>query len=443
MSGTIWSIVLVLVLICVGGLFSGSETALVSLRESQVTRLESRGPRGARVAKLASNPNRFLASVQLGVTLAGFLSAAFGAETLASRLAPVLRDWGLSAGVAKILALVLVTLVISFVSLVLGELVPKRLALQRAEGVAMAMAPTLDRLAGLSRPLIALLSFCTDAVIRLTGGDPDAARTAISEEELRGLVASHGTLGVHERQLIGEVFTAGERQLREVLVPRTEVEFLDAAMPAAAALASVASGPHSRYPVYRGSHDDVVGFVHIRDLVVTVHGARAVRVGDVARPVTMLPDSKKVLIALSEMRRDRAHLAIVVDEYGGTAGIVTLEDLVEEVVGDISDEYDAASPSTRRLLGGDVDVDGLLNLDDFTEETGVQLPDGPYETVGGYMMALLGHVPEVGESVLTEDGVRLTVTELDGRRVARVRVTAVPNTPNEADTPQGGSTSSA
>lgn len=425
MSSMLGSALLVLFFILVGGLFAAAEISLVSLRDSQVKRLADQGKRGEHVVRLTSDPNRFLAAVQVGVTLAGFLSAAFGAATLADQLAPVLRDWGLSGGLAKVLSLIVITLVISFVSLVLGELAPKRLGLQRAERIALVSAPPVDWLASVSRPVIAALSACTNVVVRLLGGDPKAAREPISDEELRGLVATHETLGADERQLIGEVFTAGERQLREVLVPRTEVEFLDASIPALQALRTVVGGPHSRYPVFRGSHDDVIGFVHIRDLVPAIDGARGTKVGDLARPVKMLPDSKMVLAALSEMRRERQHLAMVIDEYGGTAGIVTLEDLVEEVVGDIRDEYDVTRPVKRRLLGGDIEVDGLLNLDDFEEETGLTLPEGPYETVAGYIVAMLGHLPKKDETVAC-DGFRLTVTELDGRRVARVRVSLVP-----------------
>jgi len=225
------------------------------------------------------------------------------------------------------------------------------------------------------------------------------------------------------------VFSASDRRLREVLVPRTEVQFLDAATTVAQAWKAVRAGPHSRYPVVRGSHDDVVGFVHIRDLVApSADGdARSIRVGDLARPVLMLPDGKNVLDALADMRRERLHMAIVVDEYGGTAGIVTLEDLVEELVGDIRDEYDVDTSAAQRLRGGDVVIDGLLNTDDFAEESGVHLPEGPYETVAGYVMAELGHLPQIGESVDVE-GYRLTVAELDGRRVARVRVGRVPPT---------------
>ncbi|MDQ1484699.1 MAG: magnesium and cobalt exporter, family [Actinomycetota bacterium] len=418
-------IAIVLALILIEAVFVATEIALVSLRDSQVKGLANKGRRGAAVARLTADPNRFLAGVQIGVTITSLLSSAFGAVTLSEAAASGLRDLGMSRRAAGVLGFLLVTLAISFVTLVVGELVPKRLALQRAEQAAQLAAPTLDQFARLMRPVIWLLSASTNVMVRLLGGDPSATRESISEEELRGLVATHESLGGDERRLINEVFAAGDRRLREVLVPRTEVEFLDASTSVAQALRSVASGPHSRYPVVRGSHDDVVGFVHIRDLVTKFADGdpRSERVGDLARPVMMLPDGKNVLAALSEMRREHQHLAIVVDEYGGTAGIVTLEDLVEEVVGDIRDEYDIGTAGPHRLRGGDVVVDGLLNIDDFAEQTGVELPEGPYETVAGFLMAELGHLPKIGESVEVE-GHRLTVVELDGRRVAKVRVSA-------------------
>jgi len=423
------NVLVVLALVLIEALFVATEISLVSLRDSQVKGLAIKGRRGAAVARLTADPNRFLAAVQIGVTLTSLLSSAYGAVTLSHATGDGLESLGMARTGADVLGFLLVTLAISFVTLVIGELAPKRLALQRAEAAAQLVAPSLDRFASMMRPVIWLLSLSTNAVVRLVGGDPGATREEISEEELRGLVSSHGAFGRDERQLINEIFSAGDRRLREVMVPRTEVQFLDAATTVAQAWRAVGDGPHSRYPVVRGSHDDVVGFVHIRDLVTPhVEGdARVVRLADLARPVPMLPDGKNVLVALAEMRRDRQHLAIVVDEYGGTAGIVTLEDLVEEVVGDIRDEYDVDTATSQRLGGGDVVVDGLLNTEDFADESGVELPEGPYDTVAGYVVAELGHLPEVGETVDVEGSggsgrYRLTVDELDGRRVARVRV---------------------
>ena len=417
-------LLLVVLFILIGGVFAATELALVSLREQQAKALATKGRRGQRVAHLVEDPNRFLAAVQVGVTLAGFLSAAFGAARLAKPVSTALEDTGLSAGAADTTALVLVTLVISYFSLVFSELAPKRLALQRAEGISLAFAPALDRIASLSRPVIWLLSKSTDVVVRMLGGDPNSKGESISEDELRGMVAAHESLTKDERKLIDDVFAAGERQLREVMLPRTEVAFLEASMTLNRAIKETAEQPHSRYPVAGSSQDDVIGFLHVRDLMVPAAKARGMRVADVVREVKLLPASKRVLPAMSEMRREGHHMAIVVDEYGGTAGIVTLEDLIEEVIGDIRDEYDVSEDDPLRFRGGDVEADGLLNLDEVRTVTGVSLPEGPYETLAGYVMATLGHVPRVGEAVEV-DGHRLEVSELDGRRVARVRVTPV------------------
>ena len=421
MNETLLNIVLIFVFVLIGGVFAAAEMALVSLRDSQLKSISQRGKRGETVARVAANPNRFLSAVQIGVTLMGFLSAAFGGATLADGLAPHLQDLGLPESVANTVALILITIAISYVSIVLGELAAKRLALQRAETFALGLAPLVDRIASGARPVIWLLSKSTDLVVRALGGDPNANREVMSDEELREIVSAHESLGEEERRIVDDVFEAGGRQLRELMLPRTEVDFVDAEMPAYKAVKFAAERPHSRYPVMNGSADDIVGFVHVRDLFDPAVATRSVRVGDLARDVLMLPDTAKLLPTLTEMRRRSTHLAIVLDEYGGTAGIVTLEDLVEELIGDIKDEYDEESPETTRLRSGDVEVDGLLNLDDFAEETGVELPDGPYETVAGFVAAQLGRVPALGDEGGV-DGYKITVTEMDGRRVARVRV---------------------
>ncbi len=427
MNGTFASMGLVVIFVALGSIFVLAETALVSLRDSQARALGDKSRRGQVVAELNKDPNRFLASVQVGVTLSGFLSAAFGGATLAGDLAPRLVDVGLPERFASTTALVLVTLAISYVSLVFGELAPKRIALQRAETVSLALGPMIDWISRASRPIIWLLSVSTNIVVRLLGGDPNAQREEISDEELRELVGSHEALGEEERRILGDVFEAGDRQIREVMVPRTDVDFLDASTPVYKAAREALTQPHSRYPVIRGSADDVIGFVHVRDLLAPDMAGRSVRVGEMTRDILTLPWTRPLLAALTDMRREGIHMALVADEYGGTAGIVTMEDLVEELVGDIRDEYDVDETETTRHLSGDVEVDGLLNLDDFEDETGLELPEGHYETVAGFLMAQLGRIPEPGDAV-EHDGHRITVLVVDGRRVSRVRVTAAPVT---------------
>jgi len=429
------SFLIVLIFILIGGFFASAELALVSLREGQVQRLSTRGRRGRRLAVVAANPNRFLAAGQVGVTLAGFISAGFGGAEIAPMIAPYLVGWGMSESWAGTVSFIAVTVVIAYLSLVLGELVPKRLALQRVEAVALASAGTIDVIAKIFRPFIALLSVSTNGIMRVFGGDPHAAKEQISGEELRDLVAAHEDLSVEERELIDDVFAAGDRELREVMIPRTEVEFLDASMPIFKAVKTVVDQPHSRYPVIRDSMDDVVGFVHVRDILAPDLAERSIRVGELVRPMTAFPGTKGVLSTLTEMRRLRQHMAIVEDEYGGTAGVVTLEDLVEELIGDIKDEYDLVQRPEAARSFGVTTVDGLLNIEDFAEETGITLPEGPYETVAGFVVSQLGDVPSVSDEVIA-GAHRFEVTELDGRRIARVRVTPVPVATSDDSLPE-------
>lgn len=425
MSSTLINILIVFALIVVEGVFVGGEIALVSLREGQVRALADEGRRGAAVARLVSDPNRFLATVQIGVTSTALLSSAFGAVTLSETAKRYLIDHGVGKGLAGVIGIVGVTLVISFVTLVVGELAPKRIALQRPDAAAKILSPTLARMALFFRPVIWLLSRSTDLVVRMVGGDPNAGKTSISEDELRGLVAAHESLSTDERRLIDDVFAAGERSVSEVMVPRTEVIFLDAALSVSRASKTVMDAPHSRYPVVQGTdQDNVIGFIHIRDLVLPDRD-RSRQVRGFVRDIKRVPGSKKVLVAMSEMRREGHHMAIVVDEYGGTDGIVTLEDLIEEIIGDIRDEYDPHEFAPQRLAGGDVDVDALSNLDEFAQRTGRVLPSGPYETVGGYVMARLGRLPTIGD-VADGGDFTLAVLAVEGRRMTRLLFSPTP-----------------
>ena len=424
MSELLVNCLVVLFFVLLGGFFAAAELALVSLRESQIQRLGGQGRRGRRLLALAGEPNRFLAAGQVAVTLAGFISAGFGAAQIAPSLEAVLIEWGISASWAGPIAFIFVTVVIAYVSLVLGELVPKKIALQRVEKVALFVAAPVDFVAQVFRPFIWALSVSTNFVVRLFGIDPHGAKEQISGAELRDLVAAHEDLTVEERELIDDVFAAGDRELREVMVPRTEVDFMEANMPVQQAVKMIRDQPHSRYPVSRDSADDVIGFVHVRDILDPELADSPIRVGSLVREITAFPGTNAVLSTLTEMRRLRQHLAIVVDEYGGTAGIVSLEDLVEELIGDIKDEYDVITRHDEVKILGVITVDGLLNLEDFADETGLQLPDGPYETVAGFLIARLGALPEVGATIECENH-EFEVTELDGRRVARVRVTPI------------------
>jgi len=284
-----------------------------------------------------------------------------------------------------------------------------------------------------ARLLVRGADTATRWVTRLLGESSTAGRAQISMAELRDLVAASTILDGEGRRLIDEVLATGARHVRELMVPRTEVVFLDASLPIETAAKTVRSSPHSRFPVIGENTDDVVGFVHLRDLLIRPDGEGGKTVGALARELRRLPASKRVLPALSEMRREGDHLALVVDEYGGTAGIVTLEDLIEELVGEIHDEYDAA-PEPPGIDGvAPSEVDGLLNLNDFAERVGFALAPGPYDTVGGFVMARLGKLPTVGDVVRVNGAVGgvlgewgLAVIAMDGRRVDRVAIAPAP-----------------
>lgn len=422
-TGSIFApIFLVISLILLGSLFVAAEIALISLRESQVRQVALRGRRGAKVAKLHSNPNRLLAAVQVGVTLSGFLSAALGAEKLGQFVIPWLEDRGLSNSSANTASIVGLTLIIAYFSLVFGELAPKKIALFRAESIAMWSAGVVDLIANIFRPVIWLLSKSTDLVVRIFGIDPKEAREQMSEEELLDLVTGHAALSDEERDIVEEVFNASERQIHEVMVPRTEVDFIDGSLTIAKAIALASANPHSRYPVVRGSSDEVIGFIHVRDLIDPTLINSQAKIQELCRSIIFLPGTKGILPALTEMRAQRQHLAIVLDEYGGTDGIVTMEDLVETLIGDIRDEYDGDEQELSLKSGsGDFEVDGLISLEDLSEEAGVDIPEGPYETISGYVMHFLGRIPVAGD-LLNVNGIRLTVLSMEGKRVGRLLI---------------------
>lgn len=385
MGDLLWNIALVLAFVLIGGVFAATEMALVTLRESQINAIGQRGRRGAKVASLARNPNTFLSAVQIGVTVAGFASAAYGATSIAPSLAPVLVSWGLTPALSLTIATLVLTLVIAYLSLVLGELVPKRLAIQRNAQFAYAVAPALNGFATIMRPVIWLLSVSTNALVRLLGGDPHKTSDEMTDEEVRDIVASHQGLPDDERRILDDVLSLRGRQVSEVMRPRPEVVALDEAARVGEVIAQVRDLPFSRYPVSETSIDDITGFVHVRDLFEAAADDPTRSLSALMRDIPYIPSTARVLPTLTRMRAEGHHIAVVVDEYGGTDGLVTLEDLVEEVVGEIFDEYDA-----EVFISVDDGIDGRLNLQDFEEATGLAMPRGSSDTIAGFVTEQLG-----------------------------------------------------
>jgi putative hemolysin len=412
-----WQIVLVVVLVLLNAAFSGSEMALISLRESQLQRLEKQSRTGRTLAKLARDPNRFLATIQIGITLAGFLASAAAAVSLAQ---PLIKPLSFLGTAADTVAIVLVTMVLTFFTLVVGELAPKRIAMQRAEGWAMLVARPLDMIATLSRPVIWLLGKTTDLVVRLAGGDPHAGREEVSTEEIRDMVAQQQEFTAEQRTIISGAFEIADRILREILVPRRDVLVLPADTPAPEALDRLVAGGHSRAPVTGPMGlDDVLGVVHLRDLV----GAQGAVREYMFNPL-FLPETLKVSDAMRQLRSQHQQFALVVDERGAIDGIVTMEDLVEEVVGEIYDETDRDVQSVVREDDGAMLLPGTFPIHDLPD-IGVDIESldaGDYTTVAGLVLAKLGHIPtEPGETVEI-DGHSAEVVEITGRAITRLRL---------------------
>jgi putative hemolysin len=410
----------VVVLVLLNAVFAGSEMALVSLRESQLQRLERESRNGRTLAKLARDPNRFLATIQIGITLAGFLASASAAVSLAR---PLVEPLGFLGGAAEPASIVVVTIVLTFFTLVLGELAPKRIAMQRAEGWALLVARPLDMLSTFSRPAVWFLGRATDLIVRLTGNNPAGGREEVSAEEIRDMVQAQQEFSAEQRTIISGAFEIADRILREILVPRRDVLVLPADLPAAEALGRLVAGGHSRAPVVGPAGlDDVHGVVHLRDLINatgTVHQHMFAAL--------FLPETLKVSDAMLQMRTQRQQLAMVVDERGAIDGIVTMEDLVEEVVGEIYDETDRDVESVVHEDDGAMLLPGTFPIHDLPD-IGVdveRLEDGDYTTVAGLVLSRLGHIPSAPGEIVVLDAYRAEVTAIAGRAITQIRVRKV------------------
>ncbi len=411
-------LVLVLVLVLINAALAGSEMALVTLREGQLRRLGRSGRAGARLLRLTREPNRYLATTQLGITLAGFLASAAAAVSLAQ---PLVARLGFLGRAAHPVAVLLVTVVLTFVTLVVGELAPKRLAMQAAERWALLAATPLDLLAGLSRPPVWLLSRTTDLLVRLAGGDPRASRPEVTEEELREMLVSQRGLSAQQREILAGAFEIAGRNLREILVSRRDMTVVPASMPAAEAMRRLAAAGRTRAPVTGpGGLDDVCGVVHIRDLV----NSDGATTGDRARPPLLLPATLPVADAIRQLRQSREQLALVVDEYGGIDGLVTMEDLLEEVVGEVYDETDRYVRRAVREPDGALLLPGDFPLHDLPD-AGVRLTfplSREYATVAGLVLATLGRLPTGPGERVRLPGLTIEVVEVADRAIRRVRL---------------------
>ena len=408
------------VLILLNAFFVAAEYGLVTARRTRIIELHHEGNRRARdVLRITGNPPRFIAAMQLGVTLTSLGIGALGEHALAKAFDPVM---------ATALAIALAYLILTFFHVVLGELVPKGVALGHSERTALAVSAPVRAFFAIARPLIWVLQRSTEVVLRALGLQPPGAEDdVLSEAELRMLVSrstQHGEIEQQEQEMLYKVFDFADKEAKDVMVPRPEVVALSIDLPPEQCLEAVMDSPFTRYPVYRESLDNVVGILHVRDLFRALRdrGMHEVKVEDIIRPVHIVPETKELAALLAEFRRANQHMAIVVDEYGDMEGIVTLEDLLEEIVGDIEDEFDLPDESVEQVDEDTVIVDGTFPIDDFNERFKTTMPDEDYHTMAGFVFGLLGRQPEAGDTI-THDGMRFDVLEVEGSRILKLAVT--------------------
>jgi putative hemolysin len=406
-------------LILLNASFVAGEYGLVTSRRTRIRELVREGNRRARaVLRITSDPPRFIAAMQLGVTITSLGIGALGEQVLAKAFKPVL---------ATVLAVIAALLVITFLHVVIGELVPKGIALGHPERTALAVSTPVRAFFVVFKPLIWLLQRSTEVLLRALGLEPPGAdHEAHSEAELRMILSSsaeQGEIEHEEQEMLYKVFDFADKEVSDVMVPRPEVVAISIALPPEQALKSVLESPFTRYPVYRESLDDIVGVLHIRDLVEALNdqGLAAVDLPVLVRPAYMVPETKDLGALLTEFRRTNQHMAIVIDEYGSMEGIVTLEDLLEEIVGEIEDEFDLPDESIEKVDDKRIRIHGTFTIDDFNEEFHVDLPQEDYNTVGGFVFGELGHAPNEADAV-EFDGLRFTIIETEGNRIERLEV---------------------
>ena len=429
------SLLFLFVLVLINAFFAASEIALISLNDNKIRAMAEEGDKKAlQVANLLKDPGRFLATIQIGITLAGFLASASASETFAEPLVAALTALGtpVPVGIIKSVIVFLITVILSYFTLVLGELVPKRLAMQKAEPIAFFAAGPLNFILRTAKPFVRLLTTSTDFIVRLFGVDPHAQDEQVTEEEIRMMVdvgEEKGAIDESEKEMINNIFEFDNKIAADVMTHRTEIVGIrnDASFTEISEL--VNREKYTRFPVYRESVDHIVGILHIKDLLPCYDNACRDRfhITDAMRRPHFVPESKPVDELFREMKKLKAHMAVVIDEYGGTAGIVTIEDLIEEIVGNIFDEYDEEERFIEPAGEDTWLIDGAAELDMVAESLELDLPVSDYDTLAGYVISLLGRIPQPDEKPSVEHAnVVYAVVAMDDKKISRVRVRKLP-----------------
>lgn len=421
-------VIVLIILILLNAYFAATEIAFISLNDAKIDKQAKEGNKKAKqIQKMLNNPSKFLATIQIGITMAGFLSSAFASDTFADHLAPILNEWlpMVSVDIWKTVSIIIITLILSFFTLVFGELVPKRLAMKYYEKISFATIGVIKGISVFTAPFVKLLTWSTNMVSKLFGVGEQEEQT-VTEEEIKMMVdqgQEKGAIEETEKEIINNVFALNDITASEIMTPRRNVFAIDINENLSKILEDIDEYKYSRIPVYEETIDDIKGILLIKDILKVLNDKKQIKIKDLLKPAYFVPESKPIDEIFKELQRNKNQMAIVIDEYGGTAGLLTMEDILEELVGNIFDEYDDIEVEYEKIDDNTYLIDGGVSLYEFKKIIGVEIPEGDYETLSGYLIEKLGRLPEENEDIVLEDeNLTYKVEEYEDKRIKKVKV---------------------
>ena len=423
------SIIILVILILINAFFASAEIAFISLNDAKIDVQAKEGNKKAKKIKsMLVNPSKFLATIQIGITLAGFLSSAFASESFASELAPVLHDWipAVSLNAWNNISIIVITIILSYFTLIFGELVPKRLAMKNSEKIAFGTIGIIKAISVVTAPFVKFLTFSTNVVSKIFGVSENDEKT-VTEEEIRMMVdvgEEKGTIEKDEKNMINNVFEFNDKVVSEIMIPRTEIFALNADLTISEAINKISAenATHSRIPVYVDTIDDIIGFVHIKEIVFS-NKSSDMKIKELIKEPFFVPETKPINDLFEELRKNRKQIAFIIDEYGGTSGIVTMEDILEEIVGEIYDEYDEVKDLFEQIDENTYIIDGEMAIYDVEDLLDIEIEDGDYDTISGFIVERLGKVPtdqDKGKIIETDDVV-YKIEDVKDKHIAKVK----------------------
>ena len=412
------------VLILINAYFAATEIAFVSLNDAKIKSMAKEGHKKSKqIAKMLKQPSKFLATIQIGITLAGFLSSAFAADTFADKLTPILNNWIQFSG-WRTISIIFITMILSYFTLVFGELVPKRLAMKHSEKIAFATVGVIRTVSLATSPFVKLLTASTNFISKLFGVS-ESDEEKVTEEEIRMMIdvgEESGTINEEEKEMINNIFEFNDKTVSDIMIHRTDIFGIDVESEISEILEKIDEYKYSRIPVYEGTIDEIIGLIYIKDILKFINNNQKIKIKDIMRTAYFVSENKLINELFRELQKNKMQIAIVLDEYGGTAGLVTMEDMIEEIVGNIFDEYDEVENEFEKIDENTYKINGSISIFDLEKVLNVQIPDGEYDTLSGYLVELMGRIPQDGEKpVIETKEVTYKIEEYEDKRIIGVK----------------------